>query len=133
MDAAASRRTRRLVLRDHSELVSRAGSDPSQKRCLILRGAAFGSVRAGRKKRAQLIRAQRGRLRLLWRDPTGAVSFPVIFVGIFRLGNLQLAQPRWITALGTTAQMLNFESDNYVFEFFDMELDRAASYSSSYT
>ena len=84
VDAAASRRTRRLVLRVCFELVSRAGSAPSQKRCLIVRGAAFGSVRAGRKERAQLIRAQGGRLRLLWRDPTGAVSkFPLFLLEYF--------------------------------------------------
>ena len=64
-------------------------------------------MRAGRKERAQLIRAQRGRLRLLWRDPTGAVSkFPLFLFEYFDWpGNPPLAQPRWITALGTTAQV----------------------------
>ena len=50
---------------------------PIAKTLLILRGHRIGSARAGRGEREHLRRAQRGRLLLLWRDPTGAVVFPL--------------------------------------------------------
>ena len=63
---------------------SGVGHSARLKKNRLIYQLAFGSVRAGRKERAQLIRAQRGRLRLLWRDPTGAVSkFPLFLLEYF--------------------------------------------------